>query len=191
MAHVSDWSKAKIFINKRFNDCVSLAKSNMHLHGALTVANIAHLLLGLAVDIGEYGWQIIVSHVLEGKFPKLLVLVRIVLSVVPGVFVASAIAQPHIVALVGQHKGGCLVLIINDPSVRRVDETVLEDDWLEALLDGTPLLLYSEHCEDIAVLGDDLVRLSRVIVVFAICQKLQLSLRVRTENSHYEQSQGK
>jgi hypothetical protein len=140
----------------------------MHLDGSLTVADVTHLLLGDSVDIFEDGGDVVVSHVLEGELPKLLVFIGIVFGVVPGVLIAATVAQPHVVASVGEHESRRLILIVDDPSVRTVDQPVLEDDGLQALSNGATFSLDSEHGEDVAVLGDHLMCLCRVVVVLAV-----------------------
>ena len=150
----------------------------MHLDGSLAVADVTHLLLGDSVHIFEDGGDVVVSHVLEGKLPKLLIFIRIVFGVVPGVLIASTVAQPHIVPSVCEHEGRRLILIIDEPSVRTVDESVLENDRLQALSNGASLSLDSEHGEDVAVLGDHLMCLCRVVVVLAVGKELELSLRM-------------
>ncbi len=89
----------------------------MHLHGSLTVANVANLLPGDSVDIFEDSREVVIGHVLVGEFPKLLIFIRIVSGVVAGVFIATTIAQPHVVSLVREHEGGSLTLIVDQPSV--------------------------------------------------------------------------
>ena len=75
--------------------------------------NIMRFLVRDFVDVSEKSRKVEVSHMLEGEFPKLLVFVRVVLSVVPRVLVSSAIAQPNIVAFVSKHETWSLILVIN------------------------------------------------------------------------------
>lgn len=75
-------------------------------------------LLGDVVDVGEEGGQVEVCHVLEGELPELFVLVWVVFGVGAGVLVSPAVAQPDVVALVGEEEAWCLVLIIDQPGVR-------------------------------------------------------------------------
>ncbi len=110
-------AESKVFVHEVLHNRVSLAECNVHLDGALAVANVMSLLLGDAVDIGEEGRQVVVGHVLEGELPELLVLVWVVFGVVPGVLVASAVAQPDIVALIGQHEAWGFIFIIDQPRV--------------------------------------------------------------------------
>jgi hypothetical protein len=87
------------------------------------------------------------------------------------VLVASAIAQPDVIALIGKHKSGSLVFVIDKPTIRAVEKSVLENDWLEAVSNGTSLSLDSEHGENVSILGNHLVCLGRIIVEFAIVQE--------------------
>lgn len=45
---------------------------------------------------------------------------------------------------------------------------MLEENRFESLSDNSVLLLYAEESEDVAVLGDDLVRFHRIAEVLAI-----------------------
>lgn len=161
----------------------------MHLHGSLTVPDVTHLLLGDSIDILENGGDVVVSHVLEGELPKLLIFIRIVFGVVPGVLIAATVAQPHVVPSVGEHEAGCLILIVDEPSVRTVDESVLEDDGPQALANGASFSLDSEHGEDVAVLGDHLMCLCRVVVVLAVGQELELCLRMDRKSAQDKEYQ--
>lgn len=140
----------------------------MHLHGALAVAQIANLLFGDLIDVCEDGGEVVICHVLEGKLPKLLVFVGVELGVVAGVLVASAVSQPHVVPLVRQHKARRLVLVIHQPGVGTVEQTMLQDDGLESLPYRTALALDAEHGENVAVLGGHLVGLGRIVEVLAV-----------------------
>lgn len=54
---------------------------------------------------------------LEGELPELFVLVWVVLGMGAGVLVSSGVAEPDVVALVGEEEPWCLVLIIDQPGV--------------------------------------------------------------------------
>ena len=103
--------EAEVLIQQSLDDGVAFAEGDMHLHGALAVAQIANLLFGDLIDVCEDGGEVVICHVLEGKLPKLLVFVGVELGVVAGVLVASAVSQPHVVPLVRQHKARRLVLV--------------------------------------------------------------------------------
>lgn len=168
---VGNWPEAEVLVDEGLNDCVSLAKRDVHLNGALRVANVMRFLLGDVVDIGEERGQIIVCHMLESELPELLALVGVVLCVVSGVLVSSAVSQPDIVALVGQHEAWRFVLIVDEPSIRAVEKSVLQDNGLSSFFDLRALSLYPEDCENVAVLSDDSMSLNRIVVVFAVVNK--------------------
>lgn len=128
---------------------------------------------------------------LEGKLPKLFVLVRVVLGMVPRVFVPPAVAQPDVVALVGQHESRRFVFVVDKPGVRTVEQAMLQDDWLCPVLDLRALTLYPKHSENVSVLSDDPVSLHRIIVVLAVVSKLQLGLRMRTICNRQQRRQQK
>jgi hypothetical protein len=150
---VGDWSEGEVLVDKTLNNGVSFAEGDVHLDAALAVAHIVRFLVGELVDVGEEGGEVVVSHVLEGELPELLVLVRVVLGVVPGMFVPPAVAQPDIVAFVGEHEGWSLALVVDEPSIGAVQEAVLQNDGFEAWLDGGGLSLDAENGEHISVFG--------------------------------------
>lgn len=113
--------KPEVLIQQSLDDWVAFAEGDVHLHGALAVAHIANLLFCDLVDVGEDGGQVVVCHMLEGKLPKFFVFVGVELGVVARVLVASAVAQPHVVPLVRQHKTRRLVLVVHQPGVGTVD----------------------------------------------------------------------
>lgn len=163
----------------------------MHLDGALRVANVMRLLLRDVVDVGEKCRQVVVCHMLEGKLPKLFVLVWVVLGMVPGMLVSSAVAQPHVVSLVRQHESRRFVLVVDEPGVRTIEQAMLQDDRFSSVLDLRALALYPKHSENVAVLSDDPVSLHRIIVVFAIVSKLQLGLGMRAFRKCQQRKQEK
>lgn len=57
---------------------------------------------------------------LEGELPKLFVFVGIVPGVVAGVFVASAVAKPNIISLIGKHESWSFVLVVDKPGIRAI-----------------------------------------------------------------------
>lgn len=153
----------------------------MHLHGALAVAQIAYLLLCHLINVSEDGGEVVICHMLEGKLPKLLVFVGVELGMVAGVFVASAVAQPHVVPLVRQHEARRFVLVIHQPGVGTVEQTMLQDDGFEPLPYRASLALDAEHGEDVSVLGGHLVGLGRIVEVLAVVQELEFGLGVCAE----------
>jgi len=83
-------------------------------------------------------------------------------------FISSAISQPHIIALICKHEARCLILIIDQPGVRTVQQTMLQNYWLESLPDDRVLFLDTKESEDVAILGDDFVRFHRIAEVFTV-----------------------
>jgi hypothetical protein len=69
----------------------------VHLHGTLTVTNIVDFLFGNAIHVCEYSREVIICHVLEGKFPKLLIFVRVVFGMISRVLVAPAVSKPNVI----------------------------------------------------------------------------------------------
>ena len=117
MLDVGDWSECEVFVDDVFDDGVALAEGDVHLDGALTMTDVMYFLFGAFVDVLEDSRKVKVSHVLESELPELFVLVRVILGMVARVLVASAVAKPDVVTLVGQHEGRGLVLVIEDPGV--------------------------------------------------------------------------
>jgi hypothetical protein len=106
--------------------------------------------------------------------------------VVPGVFVASAVSEPHIVALVSQHEPWRLVLIVDEPSIGTVEESVLQENRFESFFDNRSLSLDAEDGQNIAVICNNLVGLHRVVVVLAIVGEGELGFRVGTPGEDQE-----
>ena len=100
--------------------------------------------------------------------------------------IASAVAHPNVITFVGQHEARSLVLVVNKPSIRAVEEPVLEEDGDEAqLFDGGVFLLDAVECIDIAVICNNVVSLDGVVEVFAVIQDLEFGLWVLfAHNSH-------
>lgn len=92
----------------------------MHLDTSLAVSYVMRLLVSDFVDVGEESREVVVSHVLEGEFPKLLIFVRIIFGMIPGVFVSSAVAKPDIVSPVCKHEAWSFIFIIDDPGIRTI-----------------------------------------------------------------------
>jgi hypothetical protein len=155
----------------------------MHLYRSLTVPNIADLLLGDSVDIGEDGGEVIFCHMLEGELPKLLIFVWIVFGVISGVFISPTVTYPDIVTSIREQKSRGFIFVIDNPGIRTVKQTVLQDDGLESLSDGGSFSLDSEHGENVAVLGHHLVRLNWVFKEFAIIHEVECRLGVDAEGT--------
>ncbi len=66
---------------------------------------------------------------------------------------------------------------------------MLQDDGLQPLSNRAALSLNSEHCEDVAILCDHLMRLRRVVVVLAVREKLKFGLGVDRGRAQNAESQ--
>lgn len=137
----------------------------MHDDGPLAVAQIVDILSSHTVDVSEHSRKIVVGHVLEGKLPKLFALIGVQLHIFSRMLVSSAVAQPDVKTQVGQHETRSLILIINDPGVRWVQEPVLKQDWFEALANLRPLFLDSEHPQNIAIFSSNIMILDWVVEI--------------------------
>lgn len=100
--------------------------------------------------------------------------------------VASAVAQPNIIAPIGQHKGRCFVLVVDEPGVRAIEQSVLKDDGLESLPNQAAFALNPENSEDVSVFSDNFVSLDWVVVELAVVNELQLGLRMRTPHKPHQ-----
>lgn len=128
VADVGDWAETEILVQIILYSFVSLTEGDMHLDCALAMPYIVYFLTSPVVDVPKKCRKIVIGHVLEGKLPKFLIFIRVVLDMPTRVLVASTVAQPHIIACIGKHKSWCLVLVVDDPSVRRVQQPMLEDN---------------------------------------------------------------
>jgi hypothetical protein len=98
--------------------------------------------------------------------------------VISGVFVASIVSEPDIVALIGEHEAGSFVFIIDEESVTGVEKSMLQDDGLESRYDKRILFLNSEHSEDVPIFSFDKVFFNRVFVVLAVVNEWVFRLGV-------------
>ena len=126
MSNIDHRPKPEIFVEQRFYHRVLLGQSNVHLNGALRVANVINLLLGLASDVAEGCWKVIVSHMLECKFPETSIFVGVELCMVARMLVTTIISHPNIEPLIGEDEARCLILIVYQPSIRTVEQSVLQ-----------------------------------------------------------------
>lgn len=173
MYDVNNWSETEIFVEEGLHHWVLLGECHMHLHSALGMTNIVHLLLCLTCNIAESSRKVIISHVLERKLPECFVLVWVQFSVISRMLVSAVISHPHVEPFVSQDEPWCLILVVDKPSIRAVEEAVLKVDWSEAQLpDGAVLLLHSIESQNIAIVGRDIVSLDRVVKVLAVLHEM-------------------
>lgn len=114
-----------------------------------------------ASNFGEERRHIVLSHLLEPKVPEFST-VNTIESVFKGILAASVVTKPDIIAVVGEEEGDTVLVSVDNEVVSRADETMLDEDGLESLLDGSALGLNSEHLEGVAVLGGHMMDLYRV-----------------------------
>ena len=167
----------KVLIQQRFHHGVVHRQGNMHLYRPLRMPDITHLPPCLPIHVPNTSRHIVLTHVLESELPKLLVL-GLQPDVVERMFVAAAVAEPHVVPGVGEDEPRGFVGVVEDPGVGAVEETVLDEDRFEAWADGGVLLLDAEVREDVPVVGLDEVLLDRVVEVVAVLHEGQLGLGV-------------
>ena len=75
--------------------------------GAHAVADVMDFLLPrLLYDIVQHGGEVVLGHLVPGEPPEGCVHVRVEVEVAPAVGVAPVVAEPHVVALLGQSEGG-------------------------------------------------------------------------------------
>jgi hypothetical protein len=98
--------------------------------------------------------------------------------VISGVFVASIVSEPDVVALIGEHEAGSFVFIIDEEGVAGVKKAMLQDDGLESGRDERILFLNSEHSENVSIFGFDKVFFNGVFVVLAVVDEWVFGLRV-------------
>lgn len=140
------------------------------------MANVVHFLFGMVVDELEDGGEVVVGHVLESEFPELFIFIRVVLDMLSGVLVAPAITQPDVISLVRKHEGRRFAFIIDDPCIRRIDQSVLHENGFEALLDLGAFLLDSVNGQDVPVLSGHFVGLVRILEISAVLFEFELGL---------------
>jgi hypothetical protein len=175
---ISYRSKCKIFIKDTLNNLVAFAKSDMHLNASLTMSYVVDLLVSHIVNISEKGREVVVSHMLEGEFPKLFVFVRIKSCMITRVLIASTVSCPDIISFVCQHKAWRLSLVIDEPCIRTIKETVLQNNRLQTLLNDSIFFLKTEDRQDVPILGNDLMLFTGVVVKLTVVSEVKLRLRM-------------
>jgi hypothetical protein len=166
------------------------AECDVHLDGPLTVSDVVYFLVCELVDEGEDRRQIVVCHVLEGEIPELLAFVGVERGVVAAVFVAPTVPQPDVVALIGQHEPWGLIFIIDEPGVGAVQKSMLKQDGFEAFLDDGILSLNAEDSQNVSILGDHLMFLNRIVIIFTVVHELQFGFRVGAGGQGHQQQHG-
>lgn len=56
MTDVGDWTKPEVFVHHVLDVGLALSEGNMHLNGALAVADVVQFLFCFCVDVSEHGW---------------------------------------------------------------------------------------------------------------------------------------
>jgi hypothetical protein len=82
MLDVGNRTKSEVFIDQTFDYWVVFGEGDVHLNGALRVADVIYFLLGLVGNVTKRSWDIIVRHVLKCKCPKFGILLRVVFSMI-------------------------------------------------------------------------------------------------------------
>ena len=91
----------------------------------MTVTDIVHLLTSYSFDVLKCRRKVVFSHLVEGKIPKVK---RGWTQVFVAISVASAVTNPHIVALISEYESWSQMLLVDDPGVRAVCQTMLQVD---------------------------------------------------------------
>ena len=91
----------------------------------------------------------------------------IVLSMLTTVNVTTVIADPNVVALVGEHEAGRICSVL-DPCVRITEEAMLQEDRLSADLHIFPV--HAEQSYDVAIRCFHLVLLA--VEIFLLCYQV-------------------
>jgi hypothetical protein len=134
--------------------------------------------VGFGIDVFEEVGEVEIGHVLESEFPEFGIFIGIERGVISGVFVASVVSEPDVVALIGEHEAGSFVLIIDEEGVTGVEKAMLQDDGLESGGDKRILFLNSEHSENVSIFGFDKVFFNWVFVVLAVVDEWVFRLGV-------------
>lgn len=84
----------------------------------MTVTNIMYLPLSYSSDISKCCWEVIAGHLIEAEVPEIQHNRTHLFSAVT---ITSTVAKPHVKALVRKVKGRGELLVIDDPSITRVN----------------------------------------------------------------------
>lgn len=166
-------AETEVFVDQAFHDGVVFGQGDVHLDGALRMPDVVNFLLGLVRDISECRRDIIIRHILECKFPEGRILLRIIFGVIQGVFIPSAIAQPHIISMIGQDEPWGPRFIIDQPRIRTIQQPMLQIDRGEAQFpDCGVLFLNTVEGVDVAIVTLYVVDFDWVVEVFAVVEDL-------------------
>jgi hypothetical protein len=85
-------------------------------------------------DLVKDGRQVIGAHLLPVEVPvvrSLVVLVGVGVqsNVLTGVSVSARVANPHVVASIGDLEGRSNLRLVNDPTISAVEDAVLQEYW--------------------------------------------------------------
>lgn len=86
--------------------------------------------------------------------------------------VAPGVPKPNIEPSIREQEPRGFIFIIDNPSIRRVQEPMLQPYRFEPLSDGGVLLLYPEEGEQITILGLDDVLLGGVPKVLTVLEEV-------------------
>ena len=95
---------------------------------ALGMAYIADLLVaGRLDDVLQNGRDVVLTHLFPIESPVFsFVLVVVVLGVSQTVGVATRVAKPHVITATSGNEGGRDAVVVHDPGVGRVEDTMLQ-----------------------------------------------------------------
>jgi len=149
------------------NSWVTSGQSSKHDGGSFTVTNVVDLLTGLLGNILDSSRKIVFRHILPGEVPESRVGIRGVevdrVNVTKTVLVTSVIGDPDVVASVSNKEARSLFFVVDNEGVRRVEETMVEQNSGQATSDLGVLGLDSEEGEEISVISLDGVLFNGVV----------------------------
>lgn len=132
------------------------------------MANVMELVVArLLQDVVDVGRKIVFAHLMEGEVPELHV-VAVEAGVILGVAIAARIPHPNVVAEIVQDIAEAGLGPHQHPSGRSVQDAVHQEHRLR------PFLGNAVHLQNVAVLGDDGVRLRRIPILayqFWLCKR--------------------
>jgi len=148
---LSHWGQGNPEVKSLLPELLIIGNSIKHLSCSLRMTNIGDFLSSsLLSNIINLSWGIMLSHLSVRELPVSLIfcwetsMARAVLS-------SSLVAEPHIVSSSHQLEGWSYFIVVHDPAISRVGDSMLKENYRSSWLDiftSDP-----EDIQDITIIG--------------------------------------
>lgn len=133
--HSSDWSQSNEKIELIFPVSIGLRKLIEHLSCTLRMSNVSDFLVSSMLSyIINLCWSIEVSHFSPAELPVGPVVFWVQSLMTRAILGASLVSKPNIIALIDQLEGWSYVRPMHNPTISRVDNSMLQENSLSTWL---------------------------------------------------------